>query len=324
VHPVTPRGVRRYGRSSAVALAALGVLAGGVAVATPALALTATPTAVVSTAATTYTAPSSPTAATTPTAAAAAATRLAAATRVTHAYLWSNRSTSRPGQSVKLTGKVTYGASKARIRSQIVKLQVRTGPAWKTIWTKRPSANGYAVFWVKPGRSTTYRLAYVGATSLGRSASTREVITVKAAPVKAAPVKAAPARAAANAAPVRAVPVSSRGAQVVAAAAAQSGKWYRYGAAGPNYFDCSGFTQYVYKKFGVTLPHKANSQRSYGRAVSRASARPGDLIIFLSGGYGYHAAIYAGGGYMYDAPRAGQRVGKHRIWSSNVVFRRLV
>ncbi len=313
MHPVTPRGVRRYGRSSAVALAALGVLAGGVAVATPALALTAAPTAVVSAAATTYTATSSPTAATTPTAA-AAASRLAAATRVTHTYLWSNRSTAQPGQTVKLTGKVTYGTNKARVRSQIVKLQVRSATAWKTIWTKRLSGNGYAVFWVKPARSTTYRLSYVGATSLGRSVSTREVITVKATPVKAAP----------KAAPVKAVPVSSRGARVVAAAAAQSGKWYRYGAAGPSYFDCSGLTQYVFKKFGVSLPHKANSQKSYGRPVSRASARPGDLIIFLSGGYGYHAAIYAGGGYMYDSPRPGQRVGKHKIWSSNVVFRRLV
>lgn len=318
MHPVTPCGVRRYGRPSAVALAALGVLAGGVAVATPASALTAAPTAVVSTAATTYTAASSLTAATTPTAV-AAASRLAAATRVTHTYLWSNRSTCRPGQTVKLTGKVTYGTSKARIRSQIVKLQVRGANAWKTVWTKRLSGNGYAVFWVKPTRSTTYRLSYMGATALGTSVSTREVITVKAAPVKAASVKAAP-----KVASVKAVPASSRGARVVAAAAAQSGKWYRYGAAGSNYFDCSGLTQYVFRKFGVALPHKANSQKSYGRGVSRASARPGDLIIFLSGGYGYHAAIYAGGGYMYDSPRAGQRVGKHKIWSSNVVFRRLV
>jgi cell wall-associated NlpC family hydrolase len=75
---------------------------------------------------------------------------------------------------------------------------------------------------------------------------------------------------------------------------------------------------------GVSLPHKANSQKSYGRAISRSQALPGDLIIFLSGGYGYHAAIYAGGGYMYDAPRAGSTVGLHKIWSSTIVFRRLV
>jgi cell wall-associated NlpC family hydrolase len=72
------------------------------------------------------------------------------------------------------------------------------------------------------------------------------------------------------------------------------------------------------------LPHQADAQKSYGRAVSQAAALPGDLIVFLSGGYGYHAAIYAGDGYMYDAPHAGATVGKHKIFDSNLVFRRLV
>ncbi len=312
--PDTPSGVRRYGRTSAVALAALGVIAGGVAIAAPASALTAAPTAVVSATAPTYTASTSPATASAPASATSAATRLAAPTRMTRTYLWSNRTNSYTGQSVNLAGKVTYGATHTRVRSQKVTLQAYSG-AWKTVSTKLLSSNGYAVFTVRPTRSTTYRLAYAGATALGRSVSVARVIRVLAPVTTAAPVRAVP---------VSAVAVSSRGAQVVAYAAAQSGKWYRYGAAGPTYFDCSGLTQYVFKKFGVYLPHRANSQRSYGRAVSRAYARPGDLIIFLSGGYGYHAAIYAGGGYMYDAPRAGQQVGKHRIWSSNIVFRRLV
>jgi cell wall-associated NlpC family hydrolase len=122
----------------------------------------------------------------------------------------------------------------------------------------------------------------------------------------------------------RSVPASGIGARVVAAAARLEGRPYRYGAAGPSAFDCSGFTLYVFRQFGVYLPHKADSQRHYGRAVSRADARPGDLIVFLSGGYGYHAGIYAGGGYMWDSPHSGGYVGLHRIWSTNVVFRRLV
>jgi cell wall-associated NlpC family hydrolase len=52
--------------------------------------------------------------------------------------------------------------------------------------------------------------------------------------------------------------------------------------------------------------------------------RPGDLIFFRSGTHAYHAGIYAGGGYMYDAPRPGRTVGKHKIWSRNYVVRRLV
>lgn len=122
----------------------------------------------------------------------------------------------------------------------------------------------------------------------------------------------------------RSVPASGIGARVVAAAARLDGSPYRYGVAGPTAFDCSGFTLYVFRQFGVYLPHKANSQRYYGRAVSRADARPGDLIVFLSGGYGSHAGIYAGGGYMWDSPHSGGYVGLHKIWSTNIVFRRLV
>jgi cell wall-associated NlpC family hydrolase len=122
------------------------------------------------------------------------------------------------------------------------------------------------------------------------------------------------------------VPVysSSRGAAVVAAAARLAGAPYVYGAAGPYAFDCSGLTMYVYRQFGVYLPHHADAQKSYGRYVSRANARPGDLVVFLSGGYGYHVGIYAGGNMMWDAPVPGQTVGKHQIWGSNTMFRRLV
>ncbi len=111
---------------------------------------------------------------------------------------------------------------------------------------------------------------------------------------------------------------------MVAAAAAQSGKPYVFGASGPNAFDCSGLTMFVYAQFGVRLPHLADSQKNFGTPVSAADAAPGDLMIFLNGGYGYHAGIYAGGGMMYDAPNAGSTVGRHTIWSTNVIFRRLV
>jgi cell wall-associated NlpC family hydrolase len=58
--------------------------------------------------------------------------------------------------------------------------------------------------------------------------------------------------------------------------------------------------------------------------VSAADAVPGDLMIFLDGGYGYHVGIYAGGNTMYDAPNSRSTVGRHTIWSTNVIFRRLV
>ena len=98
-----------------------------------------------------------------------------------------------------------------------------------------------------------------------------------------------------------------------------------FGAAGPNRFDCSGFTMYVYRKsVGKKLPHKANSQQRYGTAVSKKNAKPGDLIVIRSGSYGTHAGIYAGNGTMWASPRSGKTVQKQKIWSRNYVVRRLV
>ncbi|GIF11916.1 hypothetical protein Ate01nite_19480 [Actinoplanes teichomyceticus] len=121
------------------------------------------------------------------------------------------------------------------------------------------------------------------------------------------------------------VTVKASGAKVIAEAKKHKGALYKFAAAGPKRFDCSGYTMYVYKKAaGKKLPHKANSQQKYGKAVSKGNKRIGDLIIFRSGSYGYHAGIYAGGGYMYDSPHTGARVSKRKIHGSNYVVRRLV
>ncbi|MFI1990960.1 C40 family peptidase [Actinoplanes sp. NPDC020271] len=136
-------------------------------------------------------------------------------------------------------------------------------------------------------------------------------ITVKAAAYQAARSKAAASRMAAN--------------RIMTEAAKHKGKQYKFGAAGPKRFDCSGYTMYVYKKAaGKKLPHKANLQQRYGKAVAKSQARPGDLIIIRSGTRGTHAGIYAGGGKMWAAPRTGKTVTKQKIWSTNYVVRRLV
>ncbi|BCB73885.1 hypothetical protein Pflav_002950 [Phytohabitans flavus] len=77
------------------------------------------------------------------------------------------------------------------------------------------------------------------------------------------------------------------------------------------------------KATGRVLPHKANEQQRSGTGVAKNKVLPGDLIVIRSGSYGTHVGIYAGGGYMYDSPRPGVRVGKHKIWSRNYVVRRL-
>lgn len=93
---------------------------------------------------------------------------------------------------------------------------------------------------------------------------------------------------------------SSRGAQVANFALKFVGFSYVYGAVGPRAFDCSGFTQYVHKQFGVSLNRTASSQfNGNGVSVSRSQLAPGDLVFFYSGIS--HVGIYIGGGKFVHA-----------------------
>ncbi|MCW2607862.1 MAG: hypothetical protein JWO60_2555 [Frankiales bacterium] len=108
---------------------------------------------------------------------------------------------------------------------------------------------------------------------------------------------------------------------VLREAARHVGKPYRYGAVGPDAFDCSGFTRYVYAQFGKSLPHNARAQEDQATPVSKAEARPGDLV-FIQDVRG-HVGIYAGDGKMYDAPRSGKTVTLRSIWTSNYTLGRV-
>lgn len=79
------------------------------------------------------------------------------------------------------------------------------------------------------------------------------------------------------------------------------GKPYIWGASGPSAFDCSGFTYYVYRAFGVGLAHYSGSQFSSGSAVSKANLAPGDLVFFNTYGSISHVGIYVGGGNFIHA-----------------------
>ena len=92
---------------------------------------------------------------------------------------------------------------------------------------------------------------------------------------------------------------SSRGSEVLAYAVKFLGYPYVYGGSSPSGFDCSGFTSYVYKHFGVSLSRTAAGQYSNGTAVSRANLQVGDLVMF--GSPINHVGIYAGGGRIVHA-----------------------
>jgi len=94
---------------------------------------------------------------------------------------------------------------------------------------------------------------------------------------------------------------------------------YVWGAEGPNSFDCSGFTSYVFRNaVGVSIPRTSSAQSGYGRTVSKANLQPGDLVFFNTSGSGVsHVGIYVGGGNMIHSPSTGKTV---RVTSINSAY----
>lgn len=95
------------------------------------------------------------------------------------------------------------------------------------------------------------------------------------------------------------------------------GKTYVYGATGPNTFDCSGLTQFVWNKAGVSIPRVAIDQDSYAVPVPLSDVRPGDLVFF--GADVHHVGMYIGDGLMINAPHTGDVVRVSSIWWSDLV-----
>lgn len=117
------------------------------------------------------------------------------------------------------------------------------------------------------------------------------------------------------------------GAQIVAEARKHVGKSYVANAAGPDSFDCSGLTMYVFAKFGISLPHSTydiyNNPTAYGTVIQSDAydkAVPGDLICW----YG-HIGIYTGiynysgtqRGFIVDAANSSKGVVEQPIWPAN-------
>lgn len=99
---------------------------------------------------------------------------------------------------------------------------------------------------------------------------------------------------------------------------------YVYGGTTTSGFDCSGLTGYVYRHFHKDLPRTANDQFHAVRHISKADARPGDLIFFHvssnPSSYVYHVAIYEGGEYMVAASSGAGRVEWESFaWAGNTV-----
>ncbi|MDN5276885.1 MAG: peptidoglycan DL-endopeptidase LytE [Clostridiales bacterium] len=105
----------------------------------------------------------------------------------------------------------------------------------------------------------------------------------------------------------------SKADEIVAFAKKYIGKPYVYGASGPDSFDCSGFTTFVYRHFGISLKRTAWDQgndSSFAR-LSRQQLNKGDLVFFdtsTSTQTRYHVGIYIGGGEFIHASSAAGNV----------------
>ncbi len=107
--------------------------------------------------------------------------------------------------------------------------------------------------------------------------------------------------------------ISKKSAKITSVAKNKLGRRYVWGATGAkNTFDCSGFTKYVYKKNGISIPRTSIKQSKYGKYVSRKNLKKGDLVFFDTSkkrkGYVNHVGIYLGNGKFIHASSAKKKV----------------
>jgi cell wall-associated NlpC family hydrolase len=105
-------------------------------------------------------------------------------------------------------------------------------------------------------------------------------------------------------------------------ARAQIGDAYRYGAEGPNAFDCSGLVYYSYRRAGFKhVPRTSSQQAGHMNRIKRRGMRRGDFVFFHGNGGVYHVGIFAGfrhgRRYIIHASRPGTPVKRDPIWSNN-------
>jgi cell wall-associated NlpC family hydrolase len=179
--------------------------------------------------------------------------------------------------------------------------------SWSRIATAKTDKNGRTAVKRRLAHTTQWQVRYGGDFLQNKSSSA--VATVKVLPPPPPPKPKAGTAAFAD--------------RVLQEAARHHGAPYQYGAAGPNTFDCSGFTMYVFGKFGISLPHNAASQYGYTHHISSAEKRPGDLIFFTGSGGIYHVGIYDGGGEMWAATHSGDVVRLESIYESSYVVGRI-
>jgi cell wall-associated NlpC family hydrolase len=118
--------------------------------------------------------------------------------------------------------------------------------------------------------------------------------------------------------PAPAPPASTGAAAAIAFATAQLGDPYRWGASGPDAWDCSGLTSGAWAAGGKSLPHYSVAQYTQSTKITAGQLAPGDLVFWGSSSSPssiYHVALYLGDGQVIHAPRTGRPVSQESMYS---------
>ena len=121
---------------------------------------------------------------------------------------------------------------------------------------------------------------------------------------KPVPVRATAETTSRSATRVALPQTAPRSSGILGIAASLAGIYYVYGGTTTAGFDCSGYTQYVFAKAGISLPRTAEAQRQATTPVT--NPQPGDLVFF--GNPAHHVGIYAGNGTMWDSQQTGTAI----------------
>ena len=104
------------------------------------------------------------------------------------------------------------------------------------------------------------------------------------------------------------ISVSADADKLIVIAKSKLGSPYSFGSLGPSAFDCSGYTSYVFRQMGISLPRTASSQAYGGVKVAKANLKKGDLVFFNTYGGISHVGIYRENGNFIHASSYGSGV----------------
>lgn len=198
------------------------------------------------------------------------------------------------GRSAVLTA--ALGTASGPVAGRKVVVYQSTASGWRGLTSATTDAEGRIRITVRPSATTRYGAGFAGDSAYARSSAPDPVtVTVETSFVQ----------------------------RLLAEAAKHRGKAYRYGAAGPNNFDCSGYIMYVFSKLGKKLPHNSRAMYDVSQKIPLSELRPGDLVFTKHGGTIGHVGLFSGNGMQWHSPQSGDVVKHSSLYSRDIVAGRI-